>query len=115
MATMKPLMWTLDEGLEIVRDLQDMTREYDYHLTIGGGVVNKGSSLKDLDLYFLPLCNGNTPDPKGLLRELERQWGASEPIGGEREYKDDPRWYKVKFGVGFGLRKTKRIDVFIWK
>ncbi len=114
MATLKPIMWTLEEGLEIVRRLQPLTRDFNYHLVIGGGVVNTGISRKDLDLFFLPLCNSDVNDPKGMLALLEDMWGESEPIGGPGEYDDDPRYRKVKFMLGSG-KTAKRIDAFIWK
>ncbi len=45
--------WTLEEALILVRALQPTAWQYGYHLCLGGGVLNKGVSSKDLDLYFL--------------------------------------------------------------
>lgn len=85
-------MWTLDDGLAVVRSLQPLTRQFNYHLALGGGVLNNGSSDKDLDLYFLPLGYTKEEDNEkrlakiqenadNLLKFLESMWGKSEPIG----------------------------------
>lgn len=105
----KAVMWTLDEGLEILRNLQEDVRQFNYHIAIGGGVVNEGSSRKDLDLFFLSMNNGKPKDPEGLLEFLAVEWGAPTPIG--ENYLDAPdRAYshKVSFYVPNG-----RIDAFI--
>lgn len=105
-------MWNLEQGLMVVRMLQPTTRNYGFHLAIGGGVVNKGRSDKDLDLYFLPLDDEDTADTDGLLGWLEGTFGASEPIG-NAEYgnaRTSNYKHKVKFTDVLG---DKRIDVFI--
>jgi hypothetical protein len=104
-------MWRIEHALSVVRALQPMTRDFNYHLTLGGGVLNLGRSDKDLDLYFLPLCNDTDHEPALLLGFLEELWGKSEPIGSEDCYEEDPRWLKVKFM----LNGWRRIDVFVWK
>ena len=106
---LKPV-WTLDDALELVRNLQPWTRDYAYHLAIGGGVVNTGSSLKDLDLYFLPLDNdGFVPRTDALLDDLQKHFGPYEPIVAP-EYAHLHSFYrhKVKFE-----NAGKRIDAFI--
>lgn len=103
-------MWTLDTGLRVVRALQQPIRQFGYHLAIGGGVVNKGESQKDLDLYFLPMShNGNSDQLLIFLKEI---WGSCEDIGKdyENEY-EHPCKLKVKF---FRRERTQRIDCFIY-
>lgn len=75
--------WTLEDGLKLVRAIQNTTRKYGYHLTLGGGVLNNGKSKKDLDLYFLPLNNERMPpqDIPGLVGWLGGMWGKFESIG----------------------------------
>lgn len=78
-----PNAWNLEDGLKLVRSLQPETRKYGYHLTLGGGVLNKGESTKDVDLFFLPLCNpaiavGNAKD---LVTWLIKLWGQYESLG----------------------------------
>lgn len=80
-----PKAWTLDDGISLVRAIQQGCRKYGYHVTIGGGVVNKGTSDKDVDLYFHPLDNGKSSDLSGLMEWLTSMWGEYEPIGSEYE------------------------------
>ncbi len=46
--------WTIEAALLLIRRLQPALRAYGYHLALGGGVLNRGSSGHDLDLYLLP-------------------------------------------------------------
>lgn len=102
--------WTLDEALQLIRIIQPETRKYGYHLCLGGGVMNNGKSEKDLDLYFLPLDNGNKPDPDGLQKWLISLWGEPSEIGDQEAYGPPTPPYLVKQKYDFcGLR----IDVFI--
>lgn len=82
-------LWKLDEGLELIRLLQPKTRDFGYHLTLGGGVLNKGESNKDLDLFFLPLDNASVAvDAEGLLRWLQGLWGDYEGLRAPDGYPD---------------------------
>lgn len=67
--------WTLKEGLELIRALQGDCRPFGYHLCLGGGVLNKGESKKDIDLFFLPLDNGKECEAQKLLAWLQSLWG----------------------------------------
>jgi len=64
-------MWTLDEGREIVAQVQQNSRAYGYHVAMGGGVLNNGESSKDLDLYFLPLDADSPAHPDSVQNHLE--------------------------------------------
>lgn len=107
----KPVMWTLEDGLTLLRALQDDSRDYGYHLCIGGGVVNAGHSRKDLDLYFIPLDNGGT-NVEGLRSWLGRKLGEGSAIA-DPNYPENPNSvYAVKLKYG---PLGKRIDVFVMK
>lgn len=82
-----PNMWTLDEGLKLVRAIQEPSRKFGYHITLGGSVLNGGESKKDIDLYFHPMDNGEPINTDGLLDWLSGLWGGSAPIG--KDYNDD--------------------------
>lgn len=77
--------WHLEEGIYVARALQPSIREYGYHVTIGGSLINAGYSEKDLDLYFLPMGGfGHTKafnQPDKLLEHLVSIWGEAKPIG----------------------------------
>ena len=103
-------MWTLEQGIDLVRSVQSYSRNHKYHVALGGGVVNKGFSDKDVDVYFLP-CSNTKPDQKSsdkIKEMLELLWGASKPIMGPEYPGDDNYRHKVKF-----VFEGKRIDAFI--
>ncbi len=102
--------WSLDSALALIRSIQPELHTRKYHVALGGGVLNKGVSYKDLDLYMFPFNGAETIEP--LLPYLESIWGVAEDIGSDKEgYPPDINFQvRVKFHVGPG-----RIDVFITK
>jgi hypothetical protein len=46
-------LWTLTEGIEVCRELEAALAP-DYHVALGGGVLHKGESNKDLDVLIYP-------------------------------------------------------------
>ena len=102
----KRIMWTKVDAETEVAKVQMPARVFGFHVALGGGVLNNGESLKDLDLYFLPLDDVNTaPEVDELVAFLETQWGPSEPISSYGTSTHYAR--KLKF------HQPKRIDVFI--
>jgi hypothetical protein len=79
--------WTFDDALPLIRAVQPVVRRFGYHVCLGGGVLNKGASDHDLDLYFLPMNNKgfNTGE---VLKFLEKTWDYQGPIG-EGKYPPD--------------------------
>ncbi len=108
-------MWTIENGLKLVRALQPLTREFNYHLALGGGVLNKGESEKDLDLYFLPMGGFNIngaeqkPNPDGMRKLLDKFWGVGKDIS--KDYGNEKGY---KHAVKYMRNGTQRIDVFIF-
>lgn len=105
----KPEPWILEDALKLIRELQPEMRQFGYHLTLGGGVLNRGSSKKDLDLFFLPMnpVNGNG---RQLKEYLDTKWGPGKPLGVADKYPDEPGFaYKLKYFLN-----GDRIDVFIY-
>lgn len=106
-------MWTLEEGLGFVRQIQDASRLFGYHVTLGGGVLNTGSSEHDLDVYMLPMGGFNIDktksDPKAMIKWMEKFLGAATPLG--KEYSGTKPVYATtcKFIVN-----DKRIDCFFF-
>lgn len=103
------VIWTLRQGIKLVRKLQPALHARHYHVALGGGVLNKGWSVKDLDLYFMPF---DQDEPvRDILPFLEEQFGPSQPIGQTEYARNTPSAYaqKVKFLEYAG----GRIDAFI--
>lgn len=70
--------WNLEDGLKLVRAIQQDCRRFNYHVTLGGGVLNDGINRKDLDLFFLPMGNSMSAcKPKELLTWLSSMWGEA--------------------------------------
>jgi hypothetical protein len=101
-------MWGLDDALTLIRGLQPKVRQFNYHVALGGGVLNTGMSFKDLDIYFLPL-DGEASNPLRLLQWLQTQWGDATDLSGE-EYMESSSYTKK---VKFVLKDGRRIDAFI--
>lgn len=104
-------MWTLDEALSLIRDLQPEVLRLGYHITLAGGVLNKGVSEKDLDLIFLPFNEENSRpyDLMNLcLRPLLGDWRA---IRDSPDYMANDNYHYVEM-VAFSYL-GKRIDAFI--
>ena len=102
-------MWTLDAGLTMAAQVQAGSRKFGYHVALGGGVLNRGESFKDLDVYFLPLDSDTmSPDSAGVLTWLESLWGVSESIN-DPNYGPSP-YYKLKLKF---YPENRRIDVFV--
>jgi hypothetical protein len=79
-----PTTWKLDDGLNLIRAIQEKTKKYGYHVALGGGVLNNGESKKDLDLYFIPFNNPKFPQStEGLIDWLESLWGTPRELGQE--------------------------------
>ena len=111
-------MWTFNNALPYISELQPRVKKCGYHLCLGGGVLNKGKSNKDLDLYFLPLDNDDfVVDSHALLLRVQSYFGGVkiEPIGlpYEAEFKV-PYIFKGKFYyTPFGSAQALRIDIFV--
>lgn len=106
-------MWTYEDAHNVITALQEETREFLYHVVLGGGVLNNGESYKDLDLVFLPLIHEGRPDAAGMFERLQEYFGEGEAIS-KGEYPEesaegvDPYAYRWKF-----LFDNRRIDAFI--
>ena len=105
-----PNHWTLDEAINLIKVLQPDVWTFGYHLCLGGGVLNKGESKKDLDLYFLSLDNANIiVTSHKLLDWLSKLWGNPKFLG--QDYPGNPGSpYVYKLGFRYN---SLRIDVFV--
>ena len=51
--------WTLQEGIKLARTLEAFAITIGYHIALGGSVLHKGTSSKDLDIFVYPHDSGN--------------------------------------------------------
>lgn len=104
--------WTLTEALTLIRELQPIIRELDYHITLGGSVLNTGKSEKDLDLFIVPL-NGYESQPQVIMKALWDNLGVSRALRDSPDYNtEDSGLFHYSEAVMFNYC-GKRIDVFI--
>ena len=73
-------MWTFEEAQKLITTMQPFAKEHGYHIALGGGVLNKLSSTKDLDMYFLPLDNGLKLKNVELIMWLSSLFGTGRMI-----------------------------------
>lgn len=103
-------MWTLDQALDLIRDLQPDVRALSYHVTLGGGVLNTGQSEKDLDLWFIPL-NDHESNPRSIMELLMTCMTL------KRALRDGPDYGTESIPHAKEMQEFnylgKRIDVFI--
>lgn len=101
--------WKMANALALIRDLQPLVREFGYHLLLGGGVLNKGESKKDLDLYFAPLSGDDgDADYERLFDLLCNVFTYPEPMRNS-DYGIPQVWKHMLFSKYEG----KRVDIFI--
>lgn len=55
----RAVLWTLDEGLQYIRERQTEAFIHHYNLSLGGGILDRGFSDHDLDIIATP-ANGLT-------------------------------------------------------
>jgi hypothetical protein len=103
-------MWTLAEAQTLIQALQPKVHALGYHVTLGGGVINRGSSEKDLDLFFIPK-NGEDSAPRTIVVLLMGTFGIPRSLRDSPDYQANYTYHckeMLMFHDG-----TKRIDVFI--
>lgn len=102
--------WTLSEAVGLIRELQPLTRALNYHITLGGGVLNAGTSEKDLDLWFIPL-NGHESNSRSIIEMLIENLGYCTAL------RDSPDYAPDAFPHAESMQRFeylgKRIDVFV--
>lgn len=61
---MNPVMWTITEGLGFCRAIEVLLAKAGFHCALGGGVMLRDTSTKDLDVLIYPhRCDGiDAPD-----------------------------------------------------
>lgn len=103
-------MWTLKEALDFVRELQPIIKHYNYCIAIGGSIINKGESSKDLDLIVHPLLT-KFPFDKTFVDTLLVERGYVDRSNRTIDHKNDDKEVWAYFNPDL----NKRIDIFFLK
>lgn len=105
-------MWNLTDALEVIRPMQEVIRKsFYYHVTLGGGILNKGESEKDLDLFFLCLNGTNGEKREELRTYLYMRFNSLTPLRDSSDYQVDAFWHYTYMEKG--TWEGKRVDIFI--
>lgn len=106
-------MWQLDEAIAFTRELQNHVFSVGWSVCLHGGVLYRGSSTKDLDLLFFPLCLPGA-DVQQLFKAL-KDFGMTRMLTCEEVHEGwrklgsiDTKWVEI------WRYKRKRIDVFMY-
>lgn len=103
-------MWTRDIALEVLKSLEDFLAKHGFHCALGGSVMYRGDSEKDLDVIVYP-HNKDSHMPIEELWTLICQSHFSVDKGGRcaSSYRDSKIVYWLK------TQTRKRIDFFFLK
>lgn len=63
--------WTLEEAIPVLRAIEEAIIPLGYHCAIGGSVLHKGRSEKDLDVFVYPHDADKTLTPEEILGALD--------------------------------------------
>lgn len=99
-------VWTLDEAVDLAREMNVALEGLGYHTALTGGCLYRGESFKDVDIIIYPRSHAKRMDPQDIIRALSVQFG----ITGHREA-GDPRYPCDKIVFVTALR-GKRCDLF---
>lgn len=103
-------VWYFGEAQTLIRELQGVMWPVQWHVAIGGGVLNHGYSNDDLDLYILP------------LNKHAKSEDATKALGSvlvyTRAISGNPRYLSMAPAIESADVYTyegKRVDVFVFK
>ena len=105
--TPKPIVWRLAEVVKLCRLIEPEVIKVGFHVALGGGVLYRGYSHKDCDLFFYPHCRDE---------EVETPWeelrDTLELLGFKFVRECDHSQYGDAKIVKETLYDGKRIDIF---
>lgn len=111
--------WELDEALVLFRHLQEKAHKINWALAMGGSVINKGWSLKDLDIIAHPFhIKGNNQQAVDIIKLFEDELGAEARDSDERYDGDESSFDQLvvfHWTVVDGIMNIDhRLDLFIF-
>jgi len=97
------MMWTLETALPVLQAVERICADRGAHCALGGSVLHKGGSEKDLDVFIYP-HNKQGYEKDSLLTAFSKllKWSGETQLHFQYDDKD-----VVQFFL-----KDKRIDVF---
>lgn len=89
---MSESLWTIDQAVQLCRELESIAPKYGAHVALTGGCLYKDGGRKDVDIMFYRIRQVDQIDQGGLFAEVTARTG-------------------ITFGDGFGfVYKAKTTD-----
>jgi hypothetical protein len=103
-------VWVLPDAIELARLVEPKAAECGWHVALGGGVLMRGASDKDVDLILYPhkTADKSRKDPFDFVTYRLREVAGFEPA--DPEFRDHSEYNDTKpvFSVTF---KGRRVDL----
>lgn len=101
-------IWYRAEADLLIRKLQEAVWPLNYHVALGGGVLNHGYSDGDLDIYLLPIYTKEwTPDYLNIRSVVQDALGTTVE---DMTHYYPGRAFKFEW---IAMPQGKRVDVFV--
>lgn len=71
---------TLDQALPVVRDIEAKLIPHGAHCSLGGSVLHRGESSKDLDIFVYPRNCEQTKTPEQLMEVLHHLFPTGQDL-----------------------------------
>lgn len=68
---MNARIWTLGTGVAFAQQVEKILGPLGFHCALGGSVLHKGESEKDLDIFVYPHRRGDGAAPDALISALK--------------------------------------------
>lgn len=98
-------MITLEQGIEAARVAEVALSHCLYHVALGGSLLHKGTSEKDIDLFCYPHTTLITQEAPRILSELQKV-GFTIFERRDHDEHDDKVVYRTEYN-------NQRVDIFI--
>lgn len=96
--------WELVEGIALARKVEAEVESLQLHVSLGGSVLHKGCSNKDLDILVYPRSSKSIPARVNVIAKLEGAGFSEVKQRDHKEYDD-----KVVYSANW---LGKRVDFF---
>ncbi len=101
------VMWDLITAINLARKMETIAEKYAMHVALGGGVLKRGASDKDVDIFVYPHGGKEKPNVTEFYKDLVKlgikEWNKCDAA---QKYNNDSKLiYMAKIG-------NKRIDIF---
>lgn len=101
-------VWKLEDGITLCRSIEKVLWPIGYHCGLTGSCLQKGESLKDLDVIIYPRKSTNLKSADEILNAIKEVGIECETLLYHEKYGDGKIVYKC-------FLENKAIDVFLLK